>query len=318
MQTPQIETPKRAKSAFRLSIKMRNALTGYLFVLPWLVGLFIFALYPVVLSIQISFSKTQIGPGGFTRTFYGWSAYKFIWEEDLNFKGYLIEDLKFLAMALVVVLVFSLIVAVLLNGKFLFRGLFRLVFFLPVIVLSGPIFYELMGRSDNFNFIGDELLYTIFSIMPEQMIAVVTFILFSLVGCMWFAGVQVLIFLAGLQKIDSALFEAAQIDGAGKWECFWKITLPAMKNLILINAVYTVIELANFSSNSTGSVAAAWDTSRAPKLQPNRMTTHILGKIGDTTHPYSMAAALSWMYFLVILAVLLVVFLVFKIFDGRD
>jgi ABC-type sugar transport system permease subunit len=152
---------------------------------------------------------------------------------------------------------------------------------------------------------------------PSQVGSVVDYVLYSLASVMWFTGVQVLIFLAGLQKIDRSVYEAAEIDGAGSWECFWKITLPYMKLLILINAIYTVIEIANFSGTSS-TLAAGQATTATKVLQVNLMNPYILGKITDTVRPYSISAAMSWLYFIALILVLGAVLLVYKFFDRGE
>ena len=317
----QMESKKPAsKKLFRMSFKARNAMTGYLFALPWLIGLFVFTLYPVIFSMRLSVSRVSIDalaskirltalPGGL------FEVYDFALNKDVHFKTLLMADLQFLFQALVIVMVFSLIVAILLNGKFPLRGVFRLIFFMPVVILSGPVLLEIMGRVDNFNFMGDEFVYTLFSVLPQQLMDVFGFVFMNLVTCMWFSGVQILMFLAGLQKIDRSVYEAAEIDGAGKWECFWKITLPYMKSMLLINAVYTIIELANFSG-TTASVTG--DAAKQISLKVNTVNPFISSTIMHPNYPYSFSAAMSWMYFLALAVVLLIVFVIFKFFDRGD
>ena len=293
-------------------------MTGYLFSLPWLIGLFVFTLYPAVFSIMISFSSVSIVPGeGVKLVYKGYHQYVRAFLEDISFKGMLLTDLQFMLQALVVVMVFSLIVAIMLNGKFLFRGVYRLIFFLPVVILSGPILLQVMGKVDNFNFIGDEFIFTILNVLPAQAFDLFTFVFSNLVTCMWFSGVQILIFLAGLQKIDRALYEAAEIDGASKWECFWKITLPYLKNLILINAIYTIIEIANFSG--TESTIQVYDNNvTGTSLRVNTINRFIMLKMTESQAPYAFSAALSWIYCVGLILILLLIFLVFKFFDRRD
>jgi len=311
---------RASKKLFRISFKVRNSLTGYLFALPWLIGLFVFTLYPVIFSMMISVSRVVINvlAGGIDLKPMSngmFEAYDFAVNRDVHFKTLLMADIQFLLQALVIVMVFSLIVAILLNGKYPLRGVFRLIFFLPVVILSGPVLLEIMGRVDNFNFMGDDFVFTLFSVMPDGVINVFIFVFSNLVTCMWFSGVQILMFLAGLQKIDRSVYEAAEIDGAGKWECFWKITLPYMKSLILINAVYTVIELANFSG-TTGTVIG--EAAKQISLKVNTVNPFISGSIMHATYPYSLAAAMSWMYFAVLALVLLLIFVIFKFFDRGD
>ena len=116
---------------------------------------------------------------------------------------------------------------------------------------------------------------------------------------MWFSGVQILIFLAGLQKINPNLYEAAAIDGAGTWEKFWKITLPHMKTLIIICTIYTIVDLANYQNNAVN----------------QRITWRIFDDAGRI---YSFSAAMSWIVFLVVMLILGLVFLAFYLLGRRD
>ena len=134
--------------------------------------------------------------------------------------------------------------------------------------------------------------------MPSALAAPVEYVLNNLVKILWMSGVQILIFLAGLQSIGSEVYEAASIDGAGAWEKFWQITLPHISPMILICAVYTVIDTANY--NEGGNINAL-----------------INSQIFDANYMYSYAAAMSWMYFVVIAAVLGLVLLIFKFFGRK-
>ena len=117
------------------------------------------------------------------------------------------------------------------------------------------------------------------------------YILDNLVLILWFSGVQILIFLAGLQKISPSIYEAAEIDGAGAWEKFWKITLPHIAPLALICAVYTVVDVSNYSEMA--------------------VNTDISKNLFNTSMMYSLSAAMSWIYFGVIMLILSVVYILF-------
>jgi ABC-type sugar transport system permease subunit len=94
---------------------------------------------------------------------------------------------------------------------------------------------------------------------------------------LWFSGVQIILFLAGLQKINKEVYEAASIDGASPWESFWKITLPSLKPIILVSSIYTIVMLSTFSTNS------------------------VLYRINVVRQQsFGQASALSWVYFIVI------------------
>ncbi len=111
----------------------------------------------------------------------------------------------------------------------------------------------------------------------------------SFILILWFSGVQILIYLSSLQKIDPSIYEAAAIDGASAWESFWKITLPSLSTTTLIVAVYTVITLSHFSENKVIKYIYS-------------QTYAVGGGIG-----YS--SAMSFLYFFILLLLLALVYL---------
>ena len=302
------------KKIFKLTIYRRNALFAYMFLLPWLFGLFAFAVYPIFHSLRVSVSSVRQMPGEVIINHYGWGHYVYLFTINTDFREFLINDLTFIGVSLLIVLPFSLIIAVLLNIKFPARALFRLVFFLPVIIMSGPVIHAVMGDLDATGFLNNPILFPFFSILPEATWNAVWFVLSNLVTFMWFSGVQILIFLAGLQKIDSSVYEAASIDGANGWEKFWKITLPYMKILILINAIYTVVEIANFGGTAT---VIAYDVDDITD-QVGQVNHFILDNVTNTARFHSLSAAASWVYFGGIALVIVAILLVYKFFDGGE
>ena len=109
---------------------------------------------------------------------------------------------------------------------------------------------------------------------------------------LWFSGVQIVLFLAALQKLDKEIYEAAEIDGANIWESFWKITLPTLKPMMLVASVYTIVFLATFSNN--------------------KIIVQIQRVMFDTQKGYGYSSALAWLYFIVVSLILLIAFLLFK------
>ena len=230
-----------------MTIQQRNSIAGYLFLLPWLIGFFVFVAYPVCYSLFLSFNKIEIFPEGTVHTFQGLEYYRLAFNYDVSFSTKLWEQASMIIYMTPIILVFSLIIALLLNGKFKMRAFFRAAFFMPVIIMSGPTISQLLTKYTVDFSASVPLIYEFLSNLPEVLSSPARFVLNNLVLILWFCGVQILIFLAGLQTIGSDLYEAASIDGAGAWEKFWKITLPHLAPLILINGVYTIIDIANYS-----------------------------------------------------------------------
>jgi len=188
------------------------------------------------------------------------------------------------------VVIFALILALMLNQKIKGIGIFRTIFFIPVILLSGNMLM---------NFERNSLLTvpaiangTISSFMTDYFPDLFNEVLLNAFGqivlILWLSGVQILIFLAGLQKMDKSIYEAARIDGASIWELFWKITLPAMIPLIYINIIYTTIIYANLSNNALIQlITSSSDESRS-----------LAGTLTDEiNYGRAYSAALSWILF---------------------
>ncbi len=280
-----------------MSIKQRNAIKGYAFLTPWIFGFCVFIAYPIVYAIILSLNLIRLQPTGTEYTWKGLFFYDFALNTNTSFRTALTAQVTMICYMTPIILVFSLIIALLLNGKFKGRAFFRGAFFMPVIIMSGPAISQLLTQytvdfSEDSPFIFDFL-----SSLPDVLATPTQYVLNNLVLILWFCGVQILIFLAGLQSIGSDLYEAASIDGAGDWEKFWKITLPHLSPLILISGVYTIVDIANYSRGN--------------------VNTLITGQIFHQKYLYSYSAAMAWMYFLVVAALLLVLLLIFKFFGRK-
>lgn len=279
-----------------LTYRGRKAVSRSLFVLPWAIGFLLFTLYPIVLSIALSLNDVSIDSDkGIQLSWRGFAYYYEALRIDTIFLTSLGNNVLFICCATPIVLVFSLIIAILLNKNFVGRTVFRVLFFLPVIIMSGSVIQELLD-SYTIDFASmSETVYNFLNTLPEIFRKPIFFALENLVLILWYSGVQILLFLAGLQKVNRSLYEAAEIDGAGAWQKFWKITLPHVRPMILLNAIYTVMEIANSANNEVADKIAA----------------HMF----EVNRPFSFSAAMSWLYFLAVCGILLVVFILFR---GRD
>jgi ABC-type sugar transport system permease subunit len=277
----------------RFTIRTRNALFGYIFILPWILGFLLFTAFPFFYSIFLSMSSVKISPTGIETKWIGLANYFAIFTKDVNFPIILGESIVFVVLSAPMIVVASLIIAILLNGKFKGRSIFRGIFFLPVIIISGPVVAELMtNQAAKIVEPTKYIIYQFFTMLPKTVGAPVLYVFDNLVLILWFSGVQILIFLAGLQKIDTSIYEAAQIDGASSWEVFWKIVLPYVKPLALVNTIYTIVEMSSFPTNKINAL--------------------ITSKMFEMGNVYSYSAAMSWTYFLVEFLLLGIAFLIFK------
>ncbi len=284
----------------RKNTKMRkvNTWKGIAFVSPWILGFLIFTLIPLINSVRYSFNSVSIVPGKVILKWAGTEYYNYALNVSTTFKLNLASTAMMICCSVPVIVVFSLIMAVLLNRKFRGRTFLRAVYFMPVIIMSGPVISSLLtGYTVDFTEDGSQIIMFL-SGLPSFISKPCIFVLDNLVLILWFSGVQILLFLAGLQKISPSIYEAAEIDGAGGWEKFWKITLPYLKPMALISVIYTVVNLANYSEQAVNR-----------DISENLFNTSML---------YSLSAAMSWIYFGLILLILGVVCLLFWLIGRKE
>jgi oligogalacturonide transport system permease protein len=234
-----------------ISLRTREALHGYAFVLIWVVGFLAFTLIPLIVTFRYSFNSVSITSTSINLDFVQWANYTRALFTDPNFIelliGYTVETL----ISIPIVLIFAMIIAIFLNFDFKFKGLFRVIFFLPIVITSGPVIKELTAQgAASAPGIAELPAVTAFLFeLPRSLRSPIEYLLTSFILILWFSGVQILIYLSSLQKVDSSVYEAASIDGASSWAMFWKITLPSLTTATLVNAIYTIVTLAHFSEN---------------------------------------------------------------------
>ena len=231
----------------------RSYWTGLLFVLPWIIGAALFLAFPLYRSLLLSMSEiTNLNT--FELKFVGFQWYADAFTKDIEFIPNLLATSFDNLINLPLINIFALIVAMLLNQKIKCRGLFRSMFFLPVLLGTGFIMQQLLGQN-----VGDDAVsFARGMLLPPQLQAylgptVVEFIqafINRLTTLMWSSGVQILIFLSALQDIPPSIYEAAKVDSADGWECFWLVTFPMLAPMIQLNLVYTVLATFSMADNS--------------------------------------------------------------------
>ena len=243
------------------SLDSRKARAGYVFVLPFLLGILLIYLPILFDSIWVSFSSYEFN--GQTQSI----VYKLQGIENYatalkssNYLAALLEGMQRLVFEVPAVIIFSLFIAVVLNQKMLGRAMFRAIFFVPVIIATGLMetinaqatdYESDPGQVDDgtgetagsglINMLDIQALFSSMKIGGELVTYIVGLVndIYNIIN---YSGVQMLIFLAGLQGISPAIYEACQIEGATGWETFWKVTFPMISPMILVNAVYTIID----------------------------------------------------------------------------
>ena len=282
---------KKGKSKQRKSkqgkLARREAITGLIFISPWIVGTLIFLVYTIGTSFWYSLNNIRITPLGKTFNFVGYGNYTQILLSDADFPTQLIEYMVSTVLSTPVIVVFALIIAMLLNGKIRFKGFFRLIFFLPVIVVSGPVMGMLssQGAATISSIDTVAILNALEQFLPSSVADSIADVFSNMITILWYSGVQILIFLSALQKIDSAMYEAAKIDGGSGWECFWKITLPTIKPMILLNVIYTIVFI---SGNELNTIITL--------IQSSMFS-------GTKEKGYGYASAMAWLYSLVVVLI---------------
>lgn len=294
-----------ARKKKKKTLAFKNAVAGYLFILPFILGFVLFLVIPLAQSLQMCFSDVNPDPGagGFTMTWAGLKNFRNAFLVDAEFVPALIKELLRMLGNVPSTLIFSFFVALLLNQNFKGRGAVRAIFFLPVILSSGVIvgiensntllrdMQDVIEHTSNDTSVTG-VLESILVTTDNSPISTMFNVVFSIINNVYdiaiASGIQIIIFLSGLQTISPSMFEAAKIEGCTAWECFWKITLPMVSSMILVNIVYTVIDFFLKSDNT--------------------VMEKISAEVGKLN--YGFSSAMAWVYFLCVVIALGIVSLI--------
>lgn len=283
------EWKKQVKKASKPGkLATRDAWCGVAFITPWIIGAALFLVYPLVTAVYYSLNSIKILPSGMRFDPVGYKNFTEIFVSDTLFLPSLISYVTSTIISVPIIVVFALIIAIMLNQNIKCKGFLRMIFFLPVIIVSGPILSTLTEQgAGSISTIDTQVISdAITSVIPFTGIAEGIVDIFSnLVTILWYAGVPILIFLSALQKINPSMYEAAKIDGGSGWECFWKITLPNLKPMILLNCVYIIVFISSMSTNEIITL-----------IQQDMFS-------GVSNMGYGYAAAMAWVYALVVLLI---------------
>ncbi len=281
---------KKRRFSYRdMTYQTKRSFWGVIFLLPWAIGILVFFLGPLARTFYYSLFKMELGRGSFTYEYIGLENFRYALRVDPKFNQKLIEALVETARNVPIQIFVSLFVAMLLNGDYPGRGFFRMIFFIPIILATGITSIELadvtLSQESSQTFINTGGIMAIItsSGIPSTLIDyIVTFVndIFEVITT---AGVQMLIFLAGLQNISPSLYEVAKIEGCSKFESFCKITLPMISPMILVCMIYSLAD----------------SFARAEISETISTTTF-------TNAQYGLGAAMSVIYFLVCILVILI------------
>jgi ABC-type sugar transport system permease subunit len=278
----------------QLTLEQKKAWYGVLFATPLIIGLIMLFILPLIQSFRFSLSSISLVEGGFAVDYKGFSNFTSLFTSNPDYPRKLAESVINMVVNVPIIIIFSLFAAVLLNQKFKGRALARAIFFLPVILASSAI-----ANLDISSFVGGSSLggggegssnllqsFELKKMLLDSGIApifvnYVTGAVDRIYEIISSSGVQILIFLAGLQSISPSLYEASKIEGATGYEIFWKVTFPMITPLILTNMVYSIID--SFSSNKINA---------------------LISQTAFKTFDFGLSAAMSWTYFIIVAIIL--------------
>ncbi len=279
------------------TMRARNARIGTLFIVPFIIGFLLFMAKPMVESFIMSFNDVTLIPGeGYAKSPVGLNNYKHALMVDPEYNKFLVEEIGQMVINTIATLVLSFVVAVILNQDFKGRTLCRAIFFLPVILSSGVLpgiehqneFYDMMSgmaqaveESSGVNISQALQDLLMVSGVAGEVFDVVFQMIDSIYDIVMASGIQIIVFLSGLQSISPSLYEAADVEGCSAWEAFWKITFPMVSPLLLVNCIYTIIDF--FMKND------------------NRVM-ELIYQITYQDFKFGISAAMSWIYFGIALA----------------
>ncbi|ALS26585.1 ABC transporter permease [Paenibacillus sp. 32O-W] len=293
----------------RLTVTQKRDLYGWIFVSPFVLGFLLLFVGIFIDSFRFSFMEVNVLPqGGYTEKGVGLENYRQVLRVDPVFNRQLFDAVRNMLFDIPILVMYSLFIAVLLNQKMRGRAVLRAIFFVPVILATGIIDKADMSNSIMNAYQSIPALDTGTAMMEESSSGLLSNLQIKKYMLQMFdfspalvditvgaaeniyavinhSGVQILIFLAGLQAISTSIYESARIEGCSGWECFWKITFPLISPLIFVNIIYSVVDSFTGGGNQVmNSITSAMKMGR-----------------------YGTASAMAWVYFLVAAIFLLVI-----------
>ena len=286
---------------------------GYAFMAPWIVGFLLFTLFPFIATIFLSFMNVKKAATGYVLKFTGINNYITAFIKNSDFLPALLSYLKMIIPYTFIVVVLSFIIAYLLNKIKTGKGLLRTIYFLPVIIMSGPVMSQLLdvqnaaaeatekvsGAVDAADQYSNIFIMQMIQSYSAPLATTLAQVFDQLSIILWFTGIPIVLFINGLQKINVSIYEAAKIDSANAWQIMWKITIPMLRQIGMIITIFTVIQLGTYEAI-------------------NPVYTLILEQTGDTASGLGYAATYAWIYSIIVLIIVGFVLLLFKERKPKD
>ena len=284
----------------KMTLARKNAFYGRMFVLPFVIGFLFLFIVPFIQSFIFSFEDVKIDQG-LKGTFTGLKNYKEAFTIDPNFVREFVNGIQNMLYQVPLIMVYSIFCALLIKEKFFGRTAVRAVFFLPVIIASGVLMQILKEDVFSRGAVNGQTVYLFFGGglegmfaqlgIPEAITAYFNQVIARVFDLTWKSGVQILLFVSGLYSISPQLYEAAKIEGATGWQSLWKVTIPMLSPVILLNLIYSIID--NFTDYTNAII-------------------RMINSVAMKEMRYGYSSALSWIYFLAVLAMIGIVMLLLR------
>lgn len=296
---------KKRKPLLSYFSKNKESLKGWLFLVPVLYGLIYFFIIPVFKSFLFSIGDVTTSPEGYKIALSGFSAYNEALNVHTSYRQDVVSTFIEVITTTPLIVIYSFFIASILNQEFRGRTFFRVVFFLPIVVIAitdaGNTLENSMGAFSSFKntFSSDtvsvtaQITDTLINFgVSEDLANSLTTVADKIYGVISLSSVQILILLVSMQSIAPALYEAAVVEGATSWESFWKITFPMISPMLFTCVIYTVVD--SFTRDDNAVMTLINDT--AFSANPD----------------FSLASAMGWIYFAMIAVLLGVVAFLFS------
>lgn len=279
------------KLLFGKTIEQRRNSAAYGFLLPWLIGVVVFFIVPFVQALYQMFFSMTIEETGVKYTYVGFKVFKDVLLDNSTHIRMLLGSIGNSLRDAILIVVFSLIVAVLLNKPFPGRGFCRALMALPIIVSSGVLMQVFKGDlllssvesgAEATIFQGAVIEETLIKMgMPVKAVDFIGTSVSAILDLIWQSGIQILLFVGGMQSIPSTYYEVCSVEGATPWQSFWRVTFPMLSPFLILNFIYALIDSFTLPTNA------------------------VIGEINEYFHNvmYSQATVLSMAYFLLVLVI---------------
>lgn len=287
---------KTSGAKIKSRLARKEALNGYLFILPLLIGLTMFFIIPVVKSFLFSVTDISFGAAGYkAEGFEGLKNYKYALYVDTEYRQTVVSSVLNMLLTTPLIMVFSFFVASVLNAKFRGCTFFKLIMFIPVIITLAQTQTQLETGMNGFSDYKDTFGVATASFTSQiseylQNIGIDKAVSESIVGIadkvygiINDSGIQILVMIVGTGSISPSLYEAAMVEGATAWESFWKITFPMAGPTIYTCLIYTIID--SFTADGNGIMS-------------------MISNMSFNKQEFSIASAMGWIYFAAIAVIL--------------